>query len=71
MNGEVDLAQGTKYGAEASFTCNTGYTLVGLPLLTCTSAGTWSSAAPVCQINGMYYLPDVHEVCGVEFLLYL
>ncbi|KAH3716251.1 hypothetical protein DPMN_058970 [Dreissena polymorpha] len=57
-NGEVDLSQGTKYGAKASFACQTGYTLVGLPSPTCTSAGTWSSAAPVCQI-GMYHLPDV------------
>ncbi|XP_052212552.1 fibropellin-3-like [Dreissena polymorpha] len=52
MNGDVDLSQGTKYGAKASFTCKTGHTLVGLPSPTCTSAGIWSSAAPVCQING-------------------
>ncbi|KAH3829240.1 hypothetical protein DPMN_131234 [Dreissena polymorpha] len=51
MNGDVDLSQGTKYGAKASFTCKTGHTLVGLPSPTCTSAGIWSSAAPVCQIN--------------------
>ncbi|KAH3794479.1 hypothetical protein DPMN_148011 [Dreissena polymorpha] len=71
MNGEVDLSQRTKYRAKASFTCKTGYTLVGLPSPTCNSAGTWSSAVPVCQIKGMYYLPDVREVCGVELLLYL
>ncbi|KAH3716254.1 E-selectin-like [Dreissena polymorpha] len=51
MNGEVDLSQGIKFGAKASFTCQTGFTLEGLPSPTCTSAGTWSSAAPLCQIN--------------------
>ncbi|XP_052224816.1 CUB and sushi domain-containing protein 3-like [Dreissena polymorpha] len=67
MNGEVDLAQGTKYGAKASFTCKTGYTLVGQPSPTCTSAGTWSAAAPVCQINDLrrYTCPIPEWICVI------
>ena len=37
----------------ASFTCDIGYTLDGLSLLNCSSAGLWSSMPPSC---GSMYL---------------
>ena len=33
----------------ATFTCSTGYELVGDSTLTCQSDGTWDSPPPVCQ----------------------
>ena len=33
----------------ATFTCSTGYELVGDSTLTCQSDGTWDNPTPVCQ----------------------
>ena len=40
----------------ASFTCDIGYTLDGLSLLNCSSAGLWSSMPPSC---GSMYLNNI------------
>ncbi|KAI8485711.1 hypothetical protein Bbelb_365450 [Branchiostoma belcheri] len=38
------------YGDVLSFTCDTGYNLVGSTTLTCQSDGTWSGSSPTCTI---------------------
>ena len=48
-NGRVSYAGGTTYGQTATYSCNTGYTLVGGSAHTCQSTGDWSGSAPTCQ----------------------
>ncbi|XP_053398283.1 neurogenic locus Notch protein-like [Mercenaria mercenaria] len=51
-NGAVDHADGTTYLAEAVFSCDTGYTLIGTSSRICQASGSWSgSSDPYCQIN--------------------
>jgi len=47
-NGSVS-ASPTTYGSTATYTCQTGYGLVGTSPRTCQADGTWSDAAPVCS----------------------
>ena len=42
----------TTYQSEATFSCNTGYTLQGSLTLTCQFDGSWDNTPPTCQING-------------------
>ena len=48
-NGLVSYAGGTTYGQTATYSCNTGYTLVGGSARTCQSTGVWSGSEPTCQ----------------------
>ncbi len=48
-HGAVSAAS-TTGGAMASYTCDTGYTLVGAAMRTCQADGTWSGAAPTCML---------------------
>ncbi|KAI8507036.1 hypothetical protein Bbelb_154750, partial [Branchiostoma belcheri] len=67
------------YQDVATFTCDTGYNLVGNPTLTCQADATWSGNAPICQrkecplltapANGAmtgsnFYQDVVHFTCG-------
>ena len=47
-NGQVDHTAGTTFGQTATFSCNTGYNLVGDSTLTCQATGNWSGSAPTC-----------------------
>ena len=50
LNGRV-VRNGRSVGDQASFTCNTGYTLVGPQSITCNrleDTGVWSDNAPSC-----------------------
>ncbi|XP_064386204.1 uncharacterized protein LOC135334805 isoform X2 [Halichondria panicea] len=55
-NGIVDTSSGTTFGSTATYTCNTGYNIVGSEIRTCGASitsgptGVWSPAAPVCEI---------------------
>ena len=51
-NGMVDYTAGTALGQTATYSCNTGYSLVGDSIRTCQSIGQWSGSAPACQ--GVY-----------------
>ena len=51
-NGQVTLIAGTTFGKTATYSCNTGYNLVGDSIRTCQSSGNWSGSAPTCQ--GVY-----------------
>ncbi len=58
-NGAVDTSSGTTFMMTATYTCNTGYNIVGSENRTCGASGTsgattlsdgvWSPAEPVCE----------------------
>ncbi len=58
-NGAVDTTSGTTFMMTATYTCNTGYNIVGSDSRACGASGTsgattltdgvWSPAAPVCE----------------------
>ena len=48
-NGMVDTTAGTTEGMIASYTCNTGYDLVGNMTRTCGADGVWNSTEPTCE----------------------
>ena len=48
-NGQVTLTAGTTVGQNATYSCNTGYNLVGDSTHTCQATGEWSRSAPTCQ----------------------
>ena len=47
-NGQVNHTAGTTLGQTATYSCNTGYNLVGGSIRTCQAMG-WSGSAPTCQ----------------------
>ena len=47
-NGQVTHTSGTTFGQTATYSCNTGYNLVGDSTRTCQAAGEWSGSAPTC-----------------------
>ena len=53
-NGQVSHTAGTTLGLTATYSCNTGYNLVGDTTRTCEANGMWSGKAPICQ--SMFYL---------------
>ena len=48
-NGQVKHTSGTTFGENATYSCNTGYNLVGDMTRTCQATGNWSGSAPTCQ----------------------
>ena len=49
LNGQVSHTAGTTFGQTATYSCNTGYNLVGDSTRTCEADGMWSGSAPTCQ----------------------
>ena len=49
VNGQVDMSFETTFMSTATYTCNTGYNLIGPISRTCGSDGVWSPAAPTCE----------------------
>jgi hypothetical protein len=47
-NGSVKTSNGTTYGKQASYSCSSGYSLVGNNTATCQAGGTWSGSTPSC-----------------------
>ena len=60
-NGQVTLTAGTTVGQIATYSCDTGYNLVGDSTRTCQATGNWSGSAPTCQ--GVL----LHSVCLWSF----
>ena len=56
-NGSVNHTAGTTFGQTATYSCDTGYNLVGDSTRTCQATGNWSGSAPTCQ--GMLLEADV------------
>ena len=48
-NGQVSHPAGTTFGQTATYSCNTGYNLVGDSTRTCQATGEWSGSEPTCQ----------------------
>ena len=48
-NGQVNHTAGTTYEQNATYSCNTGYNLVGNRTRTCQATGNWSGSEPTCQ----------------------
>ena len=56
LNGNV-LWSDLSYNSGATYTCNSGFELVGNELRTCLSDGVWSNEEPVCRgIVNWYHL---------------
>ena len=49
VNGQVNHTAGTTVGQTATYSCNTGYSLVGDNTRTCQAIGNWSGSTPTCQ----------------------
>ena len=48
-NGHVIDTAGTTFRQTATYSCNTGYNLVGDSIRTCQADGMWSGSEPTCQ----------------------
>ena len=48
-NGQVTFTAGTKFNQTATYSCNTGYNLVGDSTRTCQATRVWCGSAPTCQ----------------------
>ena len=48
-NGQVKHTAGTTFGQTATYSCDTGYNLVGDGTRTCQADGMWSGNEPTCQ----------------------
>ena len=48
-NGQVSHTAGTTFGQTATYSCNTGYNLLGSNTRTCQATGSWSGDTPTCQ----------------------
>ena len=52
-NGQVSHPSGTTLGQRATYSCDTGYNLVGNNTRVCQATGVWSGSAPTCLIEGI------------------
>ena len=48
-HGSVDYISGVDVGSQAIYSCEQGYSLVGISTRVCQSDGTWSGQPPLCQ----------------------
>ena len=48
-NGQVSHTAGTTFEQTATYSCDTGYILVGDNNRTCQATGVWSGSEPICQ----------------------
>ena len=55
-NGQVSHTAGTTFGQTATYSCNTGYNLMGDNNRTCQATGNWSGSAPTCQRTFLFKL---------------
>ena len=47
-NGQVSYPTGTTFGQTATYSCDTGYNLVGDSIRMCQPTGVWSGSEPTC-----------------------
>ena len=65
-NGQVTTT-GTTFGQNATYSCNTGYNLMGDSTRTCQATGNWSGSAPTCE--RMFLLSEHH--LSITYMIYL
>ena len=53
-NGQVTYTAGTLFGQTATYSCDSGYNLVGESVCTCQATGVWSGSVPTCQGCGVF-----------------
>ena len=49
-NGKLEF-KSLEHGSSVYLSCNSGYSLIGIDVIKCTSEGTWSHAFPYCREN--------------------
>jgi len=49
LNGRYELSPFNTFGAKLRYTCDDGFTLIGLAERVCQGDGYWSGEAPVCH----------------------
>ena len=54
-NGQVTYTAGTLFGQTATYSCDSGYNLVGESVCTCQATGVWSGSVPTCQGTYLRY----------------
>ena len=62
-NGSVNHTAGTTFRQNATYSCDTGYNLVGNSTSTCQATGNWSGSSPTCQgvlLTGDLTLLNMH-----------
>ena len=64
-NGQVDHTAGTTFKQTATYSCNTGYNLVGDSIRTCQAIGNWSGSASTCL--GILLSNIIYETSGILF----
>ena len=65
-NGQVSHTTGTVFGQRATYSCDTGYNLVGDSTRICRATGVWSGSAPTCQgtlLLELEYYACIHSHC--------
>ena len=60
-NGQVALTAGKTFGENATYSCDTGYNLVGDSTRTCQATGEWSGSAPTCL--GILLSNIIYHIC--------
>ena len=60
-NGQVTHTAGATFGQTATYSCNTGYNLVGSSTRTCQATRVWSGSAPTCP--GVYFVELSTKSC--------
>ena len=65
-NGTVDLSDGTKFGATATYSCDAGYDMNGISTRDCLSTGLWSGVEPTCDRKSL----ELHKGERKIMLLY-
>ena len=53
------LLSNTTFGSIASYSCDTGYNLIGSSTVVCQADGEWSGEIPVCTVTGRQYFEKV------------
>ena len=56
-NGQFSHTGGATFGQTATYSCNTGYNLVGDSTRTCQATGVWSGSASICQSERLSHKP--------------
>ena len=60
-NGQVIHTGGTTFGETATYSCNTGYRLVGSSIRTCLVTRGWSGSIPTCQCMLLFTLEHIKK----------